>query len=310
MHFIFRFWPKCIPLYQYYYYVAERNPAQYFFKTKQKLLDRTCSFLNHSDSQQPRPVEIITFAHVVRPYVRTSVPLFKSSKRKQRKQYSLLAWRWAWPSGSLTTPVLFYCCVFKIIKCNYVKIIIYYEFLQIIKLLSASYFANMLKILSNAIATNECCACYWSTRLVVIPIFAQSVRPSVRPSQNFKIKQQSRDCGLAEWIIDDSCLILNLYLNAILIEMLEWRAACFSSGTKTFLLIRCCHSLSEFLLIHSANPVLITVFAHVVRPSALFKAKQSNRKQWVAIGETVGLAEWIIDDTWLVSSFFRIPKKM
>ena len=52
------------------------------------------------------------------------------------------------------------------------------------------------------------------SRPVVITIFTQSVRqsvrPSVRPSQNFKIKRQSlpaRDCGLAEWIIDDSCLV-------------------------------------------------------------------------------------------------------
>ena len=28
--------------------------------------------------------------------------------------------------------------------------------------------------------------------------------PSVRPSQNCKA---DRDCGLAEWIIDDSCLV-------------------------------------------------------------------------------------------------------
>ena len=55
-------------------------------------------------------------------------------------------------------------------------------------------------------------------RPVVITIFTQSVRPSVRPyvrkSKNFKFKRQSlpaRDCGLAEWIIDDSCLVFIIF---------------------------------------------------------------------------------------------------
>ena len=39
-----------------------------------------------------------------------------------------------------------------------------------------------------------------------------SVRPSVRPSQNFKIKRQCRICGLAEWIIDDSCFVSFIFL--------------------------------------------------------------------------------------------------
>ena len=47
-------------------------------------------------------------------------------------------------------------------------------------------------------------------RPVVITIFTQNVRTYVRTSQNFKIKRQftaGRDCGLAEWIIDDSCFV-------------------------------------------------------------------------------------------------------
>ena len=55
-------------------------------------------FLIHSANPKSRPVAIVVFAHVVRPY-----PLFKSSKRKQS---SLLAWLWVWPSGSLMTLVL------------------------------------------------------------------------------------------------------------------------------------------------------------------------------------------------------------
>ena len=65
------------------------------------------------------------------------------------------------------------------------------------------------------------------------------------------------------------------------------------------------------LLIHSADPqsrsVGIIVFAHVrpsVRPlfSKSSKTKQSENN--VFPGETVGLAEWIIDDTCLVETIF------
>ena len=48
----------------------------------------------------------------------------------------------------------------------------------------------------------------------MITIFTQSVRPPVRPSKNFKIKRQSLQTGtvgLAEWIIDYSCLVI-LYI--------------------------------------------------------------------------------------------------
>ena len=64
------------------------------------------------------------------------------------------------------------------------------------------------------------------------------------------------------------------------------------------------------LLIHSANPqsrpIGIIVFEHVVRPSVSTiqnLAKLNKVKTIFATGETVGLAEWIIDDTCLVSSY-------
>ena len=61
-------------------------------------------------------------------------------------------------------------------------------------------------------------------------------------------------------------------------------------------------------LIHSANPqsrpVGIIVFAHVVRSYVstsvrphFSKQNQFQAKTMFATGETVGLAEWIIDDT-------------
>ena len=43
--------------------------------------------------------------------------------------------------------------------------------------------------------------------MVVITIFTQSVRPSVLKLQNQATITAGRDCGLTEWIIDDSCLI-------------------------------------------------------------------------------------------------------
>ena len=68
----------------------------------------------------------------------------------------------------------------------------------------------------------------------------------------------------------------------------------------------------EFWLIHSADPqsrpVVIIVFAHVVRtPSIHFsKSNKTNfkRKQCLfTTGDTVCLAEWIIDDTCLIFLF-------
>ena len=68
------------------------------------------------------------------------------------------------------------------------------------------------------------------------------------------------------------------------------------------------------VLIHEANPqsrpVVIIVSAHVVRSSVrpsvrpsiptFHKTKQFQAKTMFATGETVGPAEWIIDDTCLV----------
>ena len=66
-------------------------------------------------------------------------------------------------------------------------------------------------------------------------------------------------------------------------------------------------------LLHSADPqsrpVGIIVFAHVIRPSVRHHfSKSSNKSQaktMFASGETVGLAEWIIDDTCLVFIAFQ-----
>ena len=76
-------------------------------------------------------------------------------------------------------------------------------------------------------------------------------------------------------------------------------------------------ALADFnqVLIHLANPqprpLVITVFAHVVRTyvRAHF-SNLANKKQhkMVATGETVGLAEWIVDDTCLV--VFHIGNKL
>ena len=58
-------------------------------------------------------------------------------------------------------------------------------------------------------------------------------------------------------------------------------------------------------LFHSANPqsrsVVIIVFTHVVSPSPLFKySKTKQQKTMVVTGDTMGLAEWIIDGTCLL----------
>ena len=56
---------------------------------------------------------------------------------------------------------------------------------------------------------------------VVITIFTQSVRPSVPKLQNQATITAGWDCGLAEWIIDDSCFVnyLHLILSSI---SLDW----------------------------------------------------------------------------------------
>ena len=67
--------------------------------------------------------------------------------------------------------------------------------------------------------------------------------------------------------------------------------------------------LTILKLIRSANPqsrpVGIIAFAHVVRPSPLFKSsKTKQQKTMVTTGVTVSLAKWIIDDTCLVLYIF------
>ena len=62
------------------------------------------------------------------------------------------------------------------------------------------------------------------------------------------------------------------------------------------------------LLIHSAGPqtrqVVIIVFVRVVSPH-FSKSNKFQAKTMFATGETVGLAEWIIDNTCLVLHFFQ-----
>ena len=64
----------------------------------------------HEAYPQSRPVVIIVFANVVlscaRLSVRPSVPTTQNKANFKRKQCSLLARLWVWPSGSLMTPVL------------------------------------------------------------------------------------------------------------------------------------------------------------------------------------------------------------
>ena len=66
--------------------------------------------------------------------------------------------------------------------------------------------------------------------------------------------------------------------------------------------------LEPMFLIHEADPqsrpVVIIMFAHVVRSSVrphFLKQNKFQVKTMFAIGKTVGLAEWIIDDTCFVS---------
>ena len=74
---------------------------------------------------------------------------------------------------------------------------------------------------------------------------------------------------------------------------------------------------SQVKLIHEADPqsrpVMIIVIAHVrpsVYPSPLFKTKQISSESNDATGETVGLAEWIMDNTCLVRLMFFHLKTM
>ena len=54
-----------------------------------------------------------------------------------------------------------------------------------------------------------------------------------------------------------------------------------------------------------SRPVGIIVFAHVVRPSPLFKSRKTKQqKTMFATGVTIDLAEWIINDTCIVINIF------
>ena len=50
------------------------------------------------------------------------------------------------------------------------------------------------------------------SRPVVIIIFTQSVRPFVPKLQNQATITAGRNCGLAEWINDDSCLVVFIFV--------------------------------------------------------------------------------------------------
>ena len=62
-------------------------------------------------------------------------------------------------------------------------------------------------------------------------------------------------------------------------------------------------SLMNLSVRRTVPPVVIFVFAHVVRPH-FSKQNKIRAKTMFAIGETVALAEWIIDDTCLVKNCF------
>ena len=66
------------------------------------------------------------------------------------------------------------------------------------------------------------------------------------------------------------------------------------------------------ILIHEADrqlrPVVITIFAHVLCPSVptfknLTKQNKVQARVVITTGGTVGLTEWIIDDTYVLFSF-------
>ena len=143
---------------------------------------------------------------------------------------------------------------------------------------------------------------HWSIRPVVIIIFAQiSVRPSVCISNIAKEKCPVKIMiiiggivGLAEGIIDDTCLLLQ---NTIV----ETSCTILEVG-----------QVSEPLIDPLGRPTISAVSDHYlctccpsvrpsVRPSPLFKSSTTKQQKiMVATFETVCLAEWIIDDTCLV----------
>ena len=63
-------------------------------------------------------------------------------------------------------------------------------------------------------------------------------------------------------------------------------------------------------MIHSADPrslsVVIIIFKHDVCPSVCAHFSKSKAKTIFTTGQTVGQAEWIIDDTCLVLYIFKL----
>ena len=87
-------------------------------------LKQVSFLLIHEADPQSRPVVIIVFVHVVRP----SVPTFQNKTNVTRKQCSLLARLWVWPSGSLMTHhVLFNTCVCNEFKSIFIMLLIFFS---------------------------------------------------------------------------------------------------------------------------------------------------------------------------------------
>ena len=92
----------------------------------------------------PPTRQVVIIAHFVRSYVRQyvrmSMPTFQNKTNFQGKQCSLLARLWAWPSGSLMTPVLScsFCFITKALDCCSITIMknpdSWFEILQQFKL--------------------------------------------------------------------------------------------------------------------------------------------------------------------------------
>ena len=80
---------------------------------------------------------------------------------------------------------------------------------------------------------------------------------------------------------------------------------------ETVILVINIEYIEIYKLIHSANPTqpgrdhCFRTCCPSVRPSPLFKSRKTNQqKTMFATGVTMGLAEWIIDDTCLIFSYY------
>ena len=101
---------------------------------------------------------------------------------------------------------------------------------------------------------------YWSTRPTTVPASSDhyfhtecpSFRPSILPSfrlsvpklQNQATITAARDCGLAEWIIDDSYLVFALILPSVITG---------DSITNAFLKKRCSFDFQVFKYLYSKH---------------------------------------------------------